>query len=353
MEKRPGQKSVNLALQGGGAHGAFTWGVLDRLLEDDRIHIEGVSATSAGAFNAAALKTGLRRGGRQGARELLDSFWGRVLHWRGPYENPWLLMLQMLDAPLPVMAKALALSPAYNLQSAVSRSFSPYQLNPFDFNILRNIIEKDIDFDAVCEDCSPKLFISATNVRSGKIKVFSGKEISADAILASACLPTMYRAVEIPDPETGRIEAYWDGGYMGNPALYPLFYETESRDVLVVHINPIERDEIPTTAAEIEDRLNEISFNSSLLRELRAVHFVGRLIDEGKIADGDMKKVLVHSIADDGIMRQLGLATKMVPNPRVMSELRKAGREAMDRFLAENFDHLDVRATTNLPELYS
>jgi len=353
MKKKAGQKSVNLALQGGGAHGAFTWGVLDRLLDDDRIHIEGISATSAGALNAAMFKTGLAQGGREGARELLSRFWSRVEDWRGPYENPWLLWLNALNVPLPVMAKAIAHSPAYNIQSTMTRVYSPYQLNPFDLNLMRDIIEEMIDFDLVCASEDPQLFISATNVRTGKIKVFAREEITGEALLASGCLPTLYRAVEIPDPKTGRTEAYWDGGYMGNPALFPLFYETKCADVLIVHINPIERDEVPNTAEEIQNRLNEISFNSSLLRELRTVHFVGRLIEEGKIRKGDMMHVLIHSIADDETMRQLGMATKLIPDPLILKSLKESGWNAMDRFLADHFDDLGERSTTDLPSLYN
>ncbi len=353
MKKSTSQKTVNLALQGGGAHGAFTWGVLDRLLEDERIHIEGVSATSAGAMNAAMLKTGLENSGREAAKELLGEFWGRIEDWRGPYENPWLLYLHALDASLPTMAKAIAASPAYNFQATMARMFSPYEINPLDINMMKNIIEDLIDFDSICADCDPKLFISATNVRTGKIKVFQGHEISADALLASGCLPTLYRAVEIPDPETGKVEAYWDGGYMGNPALFPLFYNSESRDVLIVHINPIEREEVPTTAEEIQNRLNEISFNSSLLRELRTVQFVSRLIEEGKIRKGEMKSVLIHSIADDHTMRQLGMATKIIPDSMVIRELKAAGRATMDKFLDTHFDDLGEKSTTDLPALYS
>jgi len=353
MAKKPERKCVNLALQGGGAHGAFTWGALDRLLEDERIHIEGISATSAGALNAAVLKTGLALGGREGAKARLDEFWGRVEAWRGPYQNPWLTYLNALNVSLPVMAKAIAHSPAYSVQSTMTRMFSPYELNPFNINMMHDIVKDLVDFDLVRAAEDPQLFISATNVRSGKIKLFQREEICVEALLASGCLPTLYRAVEIPDPKTGRVEAYWDGGYMGNPALFPLFYETRCADVLIVHINPIERDEVPTTAEEIQNRLNEISFNSSLLRELRAVHFVSRLIEQGKIQKGDMMHVLIHSIADDDTMRHLGMATKLIPDPLVLKTLKAAGRNAMDRFLADHYDDLGHRSTTDLPSLYN
>ncbi len=353
MTKQKGQKSIDLALQGGGAHGAFGWGVLDRLLEDERLHIEGISATSAGAMNAAMLKTGLAKGGRQGAKELLDEFWRRVEDWRGPYVNPWLEYLHSVNTPLPEMAKAISLAPAYLAQATMTRMFSPYELNPLDINLMRDIIDDLVDFDLICSDCDPHLYVTATNVRTGKIKIFERDEISREALLASGCLPTLYRAVEIEDPKTGKMEAYWDGGYMGNPALFPLFYGTDTNDVLIVHINPIYREEVPTSAAEIHNRLNEISFNSSLLRELRTVHFVHRLVAEGKIKEGEMKDVLIHSIADDETMGQLGMATKIIPDPIVLAELKQAGRNAMDKFLREHFDDLGKISTTDLPALYN
>ncbi len=186
------------------------------------------------------------------------------------------------------------------------------------------------DYEHVCANAWPKLFVCATNVRSGKIRVFSGDEITPDAILASACLPTLYQAVEIVDPETGVLEAYWDGGYSGNPALFPLFYHTGTEDTIIVHINPLHRDDLPRTSTEIINRVNEISFNSSLLRELRAVEFVHRLIAEGKVARGEMMDVRVHSVQDDALMRQLGVATKTTPNRGLLLQLKEAGRAAMD-----------------------
>ena len=182
----------------------------------------------------------------------------------------------------------------------------------------------------------PKLFISATNVRDGKPRIFQGDEITADAILASACLPTLYQAIEIDDPRTGRREAYWDGGYMGNPALYPLYYHTRTADIVIVHINPLYREELPRTTGEIVSRINEITFNASLLRELRGIAFVNRLIDDGTIAEGRMKRNFVHSVSDDALMNQLGLVTKMAISRTLLLQLRDAGRAAMDRFLAEH-----------------
>jgi NTE family protein len=205
----------------------------------------------------------------------------------------------------------------------------------------------------VCADQGPKLFVCATHVRTGKPRVFSGSEITTDAILASACLPTLYQAVEIDDPRTGRREAYWDGGYMGNPALYPLFYNTECADIVIVHINPLERDEVPTTAQEILNRINEISFNASLLRELRNIDFVNRLIENGIIAKGLMKQNFVHSVRDDAFMSHLGIATKMMPNRALLLQLRDAGRAAMALFLEEHRDDLGKRSSVDLRAMFS
>ncbi len=343
---------INLALQGGGAHGAFTWGVLDRLLEDETIEIEGISATSAGAMNAAALKTGWVIGGNQGAREKLDAFWEEVsAHTVAP--NPvvqaWLTAL----SPSPsTFSKMIEAHPGYLMADAASRLLSPYVANPFNIHPLRPAVDNILDFDKVCAIGGPKLFITATNVRSGKIKVFAGDEVTADSLLASACLPTLYQAVEIPDPETGEVHAYWDGGYMGNPALFPLFYNTDTSDVLVVHINPTERPDVPTSANDILNRVNEISFNSSLFRELRAINFVRRLLEDGKISPGTMKDVRIHSIMDNELMIQLSAATKLTPNRALLLKLKEAGRRQMDAFLEAHRADLGKRSTVDLREMF-
>jgi NTE family protein len=225
--------------------------------------------------------------------------------------------------------------------------------HPCETGPLRSIVDEMLDYDRVCADRGPKLFVCATHVRTGKPRVFSGSEITTDAILASACLPTLYQAVEIDDPRTGRREAYWDGGYMGNPALYPLFYNTECPDIVIVHINPLERDDLPTTAQEILNRINEISFNASLLRELRNIDFVNRLIENGTIAKGAMKQNFVHSVRDDAFMSHLGIATKLMPNRALLLQLRDAGRAAMAGFLAEHGDDLGKRSTVDLRAMFS
>jgi len=240
----------------------------------------------------------------------------------------------------------MALSVPFAMADSVSRSVSPYVYGPFYRNPLRPIAEA-FEFDKVCAPEGPALFVCATNVRSGKIRVFPEAEISTDVLLASACLPTMFQAVEIDD------EHYWDGGYTGNPAIFPLFREGLPQDVVVININPLERSEVPRAAHDIQNRINEISFNSSLLRELRAISFVQRLLDEGALSSGTMKRVLVHMIADDGLMRDLSVATKMVPVPELLWKLRDAGRVAADAFLAAHFDDLNQRSTIDLAEMFS
>lgn len=345
--------SLNLALQGGGAHGAFTWGVLDRLLDEDWITIDGVTATSAGAMNAAALKAGWVEGGNQGAKDKLDAFWDQLGGGNALTPAPVKDWLNSFTPPLQVLKSFAEYNPALVGADIVSRTFSPYETNPLNYHPLRNLVDEFFNFEQVCAENGPSLFISATNVRSGKIKIFSGTEITTDAILASACLPTLYQAVEILDDTTGKTEAYWDGGFMGNPALFPLFYQTQTSDVLLVHINPIHRDDIPKTAREIENRINEISFNSSLLRELRNVNFVKRLIEKGKIKSEEMMDVKVHSVADDATMIQLGVATKSSPTPALLSQLKSAGQVAMDSFLEAHAGNLGTKSSLDLKKMFA
>jgi NTE family protein len=344
----PPRTAINLALQGGGAHGAFTWGVLDRLLEDDTIEIEGITATSAGAMNAAALKHGFVLGGNAGAREWLDTFWLRVSGLDGVLGEAMIDWLRAVSPSPAVTARFLELSPAVLAAEAVTRVLSPYQFNPANFHPLRGIVEEMLETSALCSARGPKLFINATNVRDGKPRIFQGEEITTDAILASACLPTLYQAVEIDDPKTGRREAYWDGGYTGNPALYPLFYHTRTPDILIVHINPLYREELPRTSSEIISRINEVSFNASLLGELRAIAFVNRLLDQGVIPEGVMKRNNIHAISDDRLMNQLGMVTKLTLSRALLLQLKDAGRAAMDAFLAENRPALGHRSSVNL-----
>jgi NTE family protein len=336
-----GTRTLNLALQGGGAHGAFTWGVIDRLLEDGRIAIEGVSATSAGAMNAACLAYGMATGGPEEARAVLERFWMRISDSAAlsPLQPSWIDRIQA--------SWGLHFSPAYTAFDLVTRLFSPYEFNPLNLNPLRQVLEATVDF-AVLRDapCPVKLFLSATNVRSGRVKVFEKAELCADAVLASACLPFLFHAVEIGD------EAYWDGGYMGNPAIFPLIYGCESRDVLVVHINPTRRPDLPRTARDILNRVNEISFNSSLMREMRAIQFVTDLIDAGKITGGQMKRMLVHAIAADDVMGPLGVNSKLNADRTFLRYLRDAGRRHAEAWLEEHFVAIGERSTLDIRSAY-
>ncbi len=335
-------KRINLALQGGGAHGAFTWGVLDRLLEEERVEIAGISGTSAGALNGAALKAGLANGGRDGAKATLDRLWGQVGAVTDAAMEDW---LRSLAPPASLVAKAMEYSPAYQVFDLAARMMSPYVYGPALRNPLERIVD-GFDYDAVCGAPGPHLYIGATNVRSGKIRLFTGREITTQSILASACLPTLFQAVEIGG------EAYWDGGYTGNPALFPLFDPALPDDILVVNINPLYRDALPVEPQAIQNRINEISFNSSLLRELRAISFVHRLLQDGRLQEGAFKDVLVHMIADDGLMNTLSVATKQVPNPIVLARLKAAGRAAADRFLDAHLDDLNLRGTVDLQAMF-
>jgi NTE family protein len=326
-------KTVNLALQGGGAHGAFAWGVLDRLLEDGRLGFEAITATSAGAMNATVMAYGLSEGGPEGARRALSNFWRRVSHvaMSGPLQpSLWDRLTHN---------HALENSPVFNLFDIMSRTLSPYQLNPLNHNPLRKVLEDSVDFERLRANGTIKLFLSATNVQTGKVRVFKTCDVTPDAVLASACLPFIFQAVEIDG------EPYWDGGYMGNPAIYPLIYHCDSRDVVIVHINPLVRHGTPKTAQEILNRINEISFNSSLMREMRVIEFVTRMIDDGRIADGDMKRMLIHSISDDEMMGSLSVTSKMNGDWEFLTHLRDTGRARAEQWLDESFDRIGKETT--------
>ncbi|MFN3822742.1 MAG: patatin-like phospholipase family protein [Pseudorhodobacter sp.] len=320
---------INLALQGGGAHGAFTWGVLDRLLQDETIEIAGISGTSAGALNGAALKAGWLEDRHKGARASLDALWAQVGMVGDMRLNAWMR---------PVMPFAAAVSSAWESafpispQGIAAQIISPYAFGPAWRNPLEPVVRR-LDFSKVCAKEGPRLFINATNVRDGHIGVFTGQKITANALLASGCLPTVFQAVEEPDPETGAMETWWDGGYSGNPALFPLYEKGLPDDIVIVAINPFRREEIPTTPMDIQSRINEISFNAPLLRDLRAIAFVQRLLRQGKLEKGSMKDVALHMISDDALMNDLSGSSKMLPSPWLLHRLKTAGRAAASAFL--------------------
>jgi NTE family protein len=336
----PERKQIELALQGGGAHGAYTWGVLDRVLEDGRIDIAALSGTSAGAMNAVALADGLTRGGRDGAREALARFWRAVSNAarfspvrRGPLDV--LLGRWSLDA-----------SPGYIAMDLLSRLASPYDLNLLDVNPLRDVVAGEIDFDRVNRCDAAKVFVAATNVRTGLPRVFRQGEITLDAVMASACLPTLFKAVEIGG------EAYWDGGFMGNPVLFPLVDESDCRDLVIVQINPIRRDEVPRSAAGILNRMNEITFNASLIKELRAITLLRQLIEAEGLEQERYRDMRLHRIGGEGL-EHLSVSSKLNAEWEFLCHLRDLGRAAAERWLAENFEALCVRSTFDPSSLFA
>jgi NTE family protein len=339
----PALKPINLALQGGGAHGAFTWGVLDRLLEDGRIAIEGISGTSAGAMNAAVLATGIARGGNEGGREALTRYWRDVS--RDGRASP--LQRTLLDR---LMGNwSLNTNPAYVAVDVMSRFFSPYDLNPLNINPLMELIEEHVDFAALQSCRHVHVFVSATNVHTGKVRVFAKHELTSAAIMASACLPFMFQAVEIDGVP------YWDGGYMGNPALFPFYNAVKTDDILLVQINPIIRRETPKTARDIQNRMNEITFNASLLAQLRAAEFVTRLLKHGKLNRKDdgvegYRDLRIHRIDGAEKLVELDASTKMNAEWEFLLYLHDIGREAADNFLEKHFDSIGVRSTLDVHE---
>lgn len=333
------EKTVNLALQGGGAHGAFAWGVLDKLLEDGRLAIEGICATSAGTMNACALAYGMHLGGPERARQALHDFWWQI-HRSGQTHNPVKLLPWERW-----LGRGMEQSLAYQFFDSLTRMFSPYQFNPFDINPLRDVLAEAIDFDELRRCECVKLFISATHVKTGKVRVFEAPEMNLDVAMASACLPFLFKAVTIDG------EDYWDGGYVGNPALFPLFYETASRDVIIVHINPLVRHETPTSAPDIMNRLNEISFNTSLLKEMRAIAFVKKLIEHDMLKEAyknQFKDVLVHSVRADKALCDFSVASKFNSDWDFLTMLRDKGRDRMTRWLDEHFDAIGQHDTVDL-----
>jgi NTE family protein len=328
---------VDLALQGGGSHGAFTWGVLDRLLEEPWLRIVAISGTSAGAMNAAVLADGWTKGGADGARAALDEYWQRV--GRAAALSP--LQRSPLDR---LMGRwTLDTSPAYLAMDLMSRLFSPYDLNPLGLNPLRGILAESIDFDRLAG--SPiKLFITATNVRTGRGRIFRNPEITADVLLASACLPTMFQAIAI-DGET-----YWDGGYAGNPTITPLIRESDAHDTILVQINPRERPDTPRSAAEILDRLNEISFNSPLMKELRMIALLRQVADPGTGEGARWAQMRMHRIMTD-MLAQVGASSKLNAEQEFLTMLRTEGRRAAGAFLDTDGDDVGKRSTADLDVL--
>jgi NTE family protein len=344
-ERPHGQKLINLALQGGGAHGAFTWGVIEFLLNDGRLTVEGISGTSAGAVNAVMLADGLKRGGPDEARKRLGDFW-HAASLGGDLPPLQRAVMNRLFSLLPSEG-----SPTFDWLNAWSKYLSPYDVNPLNINPLKDLIERFVDFEGLRADAR-QLFIAATNVQTGRLHIFPREKISAEAVMASACLPAVFRAVEIDGV------SYWDGGYLGNPVLYPFFRTTRTEDVLIVQINPVMRKKIPTSTRDIMSRVNEITFNSSLLAELRAIEFVTRLIEQGRLPRGtgpnEYRQIKVHRIVLEGLGERFSSASRLRNDLESFELLRKLGHRSARRFLDAHYDDIGVRSSIDLQhEVYS
>lgn len=332
MSRRP--VLVDLALQGGGAHGAFTWGVLDRLLEEDWLQIEGISGTSAGAMNAAVLVSGHAQGGAAGSKSSLEAFWRSVSDAArfSPFRR----------SPFDILTGQWTLdnSPLFIAFDLMARIVSPYDLNPNGLNPLSDVLAACIDFDLI--DLAPiKLFVTATNVRTGRGRVFHNAELTPDVLLASACLPAMFQAVEIDG------EAYWDGGFAGNPTITPLVQDCDSKDTILVQVNPVERPGTPRSAREIVNRVNEVSFNATLLKELRMIAVLRQVTDPGKAEGARWADMRIHRISSD-LMKKLGYSSKLNAEWEFLTMLRDEGRRAAEAFLTSHADDIGARSTLDL-----
>ena len=328
---------VDFALQGGGAHGAFTWGVLDRLLEEPWLRIDGISGTSAGAMNAAVLVDGHAKDGADGARAALEKFWRRVSNAA--------LLSPLRRTPLDILLGRWTLdhSPIFLAMDLMTRLFSPYDLSPGGTNPLRNILAETVHFDRLAQ-ASIKLFVTATNVRTGRGRVFRNSEITPNVLLASACLPTLFQAIEIDG------EGYWDGGYSGNPTITPLVRECNSQDTILVQINPVERPGLPRSARDILDRLNEVSFNAVLLKELRMIALLRQIAQPDNSESAKWAEMRIHRISSN-VMIELGYSSKLNAEWEFLCMLRDEGRRAGDAFLTAHQEDLGRRSTFDLDEL--
>jgi NTE family protein len=330
---------VGIALQGGGAHGAFTWGVLDRLLEEEAVVADAMCGTSAGAVNAVTVAYGLHTGGPQKAKDLLEELWRRIA-----MNGSFLFKPGMFDK---VYGNGdIYNSAGYMWFNAISQVLSPYNFNPFNYNPLKDILNNLIDFEELQRYNKKKLFICATNVKTNRAKIFSNKEITAEAVMASACLPFLFQAVEING------EYYWDGGYMGNPPISPLITNTNIRDIVLVKINSININSVPTTARDIADRVNEISFNSSLINEMKLIHYRNELIRNGILKTDDKKnrEIFVHTISGYEALSQLSYSSKMNTSWDFLVGLKNKGRQIAEKWIQTDFKEVGLKSTFDVEE---
>jgi NTE family protein len=347
-----GRPRVNLALQGGGSHGAFTWGVIDRLLDDDGLDLAGLSGTSAGALNGAVLLSGYVKGlkggneaaARKQAQKALHDFW-RDVSQHGP-----------LFSPLNIQSNGMLKNqfnydqfPAYQWLNLFMRSFSPYEFNPLNLNPLKDTLRRHVDVDALhtgARHCGIPLFVTATSVHTGLARVFTAEELTLDALMASACLPFVFQAVDIDG------EPYWDGGYTGNPALYPLIYNTDLSDIMLVRLTPLKRDDNPTRSIDIIDRLSEITFNASLISEMRAISFVKKLLKDKKVDPERYKNLHMHMVADDHGMSPFNASSKFNTDWAFLQELHRLGHRAAGAWLAQYREQVGVSSSFDIDEVF-
>ncbi len=330
-------KHVGLALQGGGAHGAFTWGVLDRLLEEDELVADGICGTSAGAINAVVTAYGLHVGGKDKAKELLEKLWRNISKSGSLLFKPSMVDKYFSEGD---MYQSLG----YMFFNSMSQMFSPYQFNPTNNNPLREILNDLVDFNELKKYNQKKLFVCATNVKTNRAKVFSNQEITVEAVLASACLPHLFQAIEIKG------EYYWDGGYMGNPPLQPLIDNTEVGDLLLIKINSINIEELPTSARDIADRINEICFNSSLINEMHLIHYKNELVRRGIKLDEDnfSREIFVHSISAHEALGHLNYSSKMNTSWDFILDLKNKGRFYAEKWLKHEFHEVGIKSSFDI-----
>jgi len=331
------RKRIKLALQGGGSHGAFTWGVLDRLLQDPRLEVEAIVGTSAGAMNAAVLAGGLAAGGPAAARRRLAEFWGRV--------SDMARLSPVQPSPLDRLAGpagSMSFSPGWMVADVMLKLFSPYQINPTNENPLRDALEACVDFVGLRAAAAPAVFVCATNVLNGRLRVFDRGEMSAAAVMASACLPQLFQAVEIDG------QHYWDGGFSGNPPIFPLIYMGGSADVVIVQLNPINIPEVPRDMRGIMDRINMLAFNSSLMREMRMINFVTELIDRGDLDGSRHMRMHIHTIDAEAELAALDASSKLNADEVFLRQLFDLGTARAEAFLAASFDAIGVRSSADI-----
>jgi NTE family protein len=333
---RPGTKRISLALQGGGSHGAFTWGVMHRLMSDPRLYIDGISGTSAGAMNAVVFADGFLKGRRQGAIDALAEFWGCIADLS--------ILPRSFIRGIPGLTDDWRVDhdPTFMFVDFLTRIWSPTELNPLNMNPLRDLLAAQIDFEGLRQRPEVKLFVTASNVRTCKSRVFRTPELTVDTLLASACLPLMFKAIEIDG------EHYWDGGYLGNPAIHPLINECASSDVVIVQINPMNRPDVPVTARDILNRINEMSFNASLVREMFGIATVSSLIESGKLEDERYSAVRFHEIGAEAELAKYGALSKVNTERAFLEHLHQLGFETADRWIERNFQRIGWESTVDV-----